>query len=329
MAIEGQVRSDLPIPPGELVAETLETMNLSQAELARRMGRPVQAINEIVRGTKEITPETAIQLERVLGVPAHIWLGLEAEYQHTKARLEDRKRLDAETNLPIVKLLYRPLARLGWLPKTRNRTKQVEHLLDFFGIGSLHKVSVAEPAAYRLSHTRRAQPEALAAWLRKGELEARNIETEPFNEKGLRDVLPDLRRLTTKPPEMFESYVKEALAKCGVALVLLSHLPKTYAHGATRWLSSEKALVQLSLRGKWADIFWFSLFHELGHVLLHGRRQVYIAGGEQDEYEREADRFASDQLDRPADYEAVLSKGDFSEAGVITSAKKQRILIRA
>lgn len=325
MAIEGQVRSDLPIPPGELLAETLEAMNLSQAELARRMGRPIQAINEIVRGTKEITPETAIQLERVLGVPAHIWLGLEAEYQHTKARLDDRKRLGAEANLPIVKLLYRPLARLGWLPKTRNRTKQVAHLLVFFGVGSLHKVPVAEPAAYRLSRTRRAQPEALAAWLRKGELEAQKIEAEPFNEKRLRDFVPELRRLTTKPPEMFEPYVKKALAECGVALVLLPHLPKAYAHGATRWLSPEKALVQLSLRGKWADIFWFSLFHELGHVLLHGRRQVYIAGGEQDEYERGADRFASDQLISPDDYEAFLSKGDLSEAGVVAFAKEQGI----
>src|SRR6266446_4874823 len=99
MATEERVFSDLPIPPGELLTETLEALDLSQAELARRMDRPVQAINEIARGTKEITPETAIQLERVLGVPAHIWLGLETEYQHTKARLDDRQRLQTEGKL--------------------------------------------------------------------------------------------------------------------------------------------------------------------------------------------------------------------------------------
>ena len=91
-----QVLSDLPIPPGELLAETIKTAGLSQAELARRMGRPAQAINEIVRGAKEITADTAIQIERVLGVPAHIWLGLEAEYQLTKARRGDRQRLQAD-----------------------------------------------------------------------------------------------------------------------------------------------------------------------------------------------------------------------------------------
>src|SRR5713226_5519343 len=87
---------DIAIPPGELLEETLESLGMSQAELARRAGRPVQAINEIVRGTKEITPETALQFERVLGVPAHIWTRLEADYRYTKARLEDQARLKDE-----------------------------------------------------------------------------------------------------------------------------------------------------------------------------------------------------------------------------------------
>ncbi len=130
MATESKILSDLPIPPGELLTETLETLNLSQSELARRMERPVQAINEIARGAKEITPETAIQLERVLGVPSHIWLGLETEYQHTKARLKDRKRLEEE--VALTKNFPCPaLVRLGWIPKTRDPVARAEHLLSF------------------------------------------------------------------------------------------------------------------------------------------------------------------------------------------------------
>lgn len=122
------------------------------------------------------------------------------------------------------------------------------------------------------------------------------IKTEPFNEQRLRDLLPDLRSLTKAKPEVFEPRVKRELAACGVALVVLPHLPKTYAHGATRWASPEKAIVQLSLRGSWADIFWFTLCHELGHVLCHGRRGVFIqwAKGGRDGREQEADAFASD-----------------------------------
>lgn len=300
MATETKVFSDLPIPPGELLAETLESLNLTQSALARRMDRPVQVVNEIVRGAKEITPDTAIQLERVLGVPAHIWLGLETEYQHSKARLEDRKRLETEAAL-TVNFPCRALARLGWIPKTRNRVTQAEYLLAFFGVGSLQVVREAEAAAYRLSRTKEARPEALAAWLRKGTLNAQGVDTKPFSEQRLLGFIPELRRLTCQPPSVFEPAVKSGLAACGIALVLLPHLPKTHAHGATRWLSPEKALVQLSLRGKWADIFWFSLFHEVGHMILHGRRDVFIEwdGGAEGIPEREADEFAGNALIPP------------------------------
>jgi len=307
MATKEQVVSDLPIPPGEFLAETLATLNLTQTELARRMDRPVQAINEIVRGTKEITPETAIQLERVLSIPAHIWLGLETEYQHTKARLEDRKRLEKEACL-AASFPWRELARLGWIPKAKDSLTQTEYLLNFFGVGSLQVVRDAEAAAYRVSRAMEAKPEALAAWLRKGVLDATKILTKPFSEQRLRDSLSGLRHLTTEQPSVFEPRLKKGLAGCGVALVLLPHLPKTYAHGATRWLSPEKALIQLSLRGKWADIFWFTLFHEIGHILLHGRRNVFIEWDdrEDDSQEREADSFATDVLIPHDDFRAFV-----------------------
>src|SRR5262249_26441446 len=96
MATDARIWPDLALPPGELLAQTLETLGLSQADLARRAGRPAQAINEIVRGAKEITPATALQFERVLGVPAHVWMRLEADYRFNKARLEDQARLKRE-----------------------------------------------------------------------------------------------------------------------------------------------------------------------------------------------------------------------------------------
>jgi addiction module HigA family antidote len=84
---KGRVWPNVAIPPGETLAEELEARNLTQSDLARRMDRPVQAINEIVRGKKAITAETALQLERVLDTPAAFWLHLEADYQLTVARL--------------------------------------------------------------------------------------------------------------------------------------------------------------------------------------------------------------------------------------------------
>ena len=83
--VDQSIMSDLAIPPGEYLEEVLEELGLNQAEVARRMGRPPQAVNEIIKGEKAITPETSIQLEKVLGVPAYIWVGLEAEYRLIRA----------------------------------------------------------------------------------------------------------------------------------------------------------------------------------------------------------------------------------------------------
>ena len=86
-----RIYSDLAIPPGEYLAEVIAAKGIAQAELARRLRRPVQAVNEIIKGEKAITPATALQLERALDVPAHIWIGLESRYQLVKARLEGER----------------------------------------------------------------------------------------------------------------------------------------------------------------------------------------------------------------------------------------------
>ena len=82
---------DVAVPPGETLTEELEARKMSQSELARRMRRPVQAVNEIIRGKKAITAQTALDLEAVLGVDAAFWLRLEAAYQLNAARLARRR----------------------------------------------------------------------------------------------------------------------------------------------------------------------------------------------------------------------------------------------
>src|SRR5882762_3147789 len=119
MVSETRAWPDIAIPPGELLEETLDTLGMSQAELARRTGRPVQAINEIVRGSKEITPETAVQFERVLGVPAHVWVRLEADYRYNLVRLQERKRLQEE--IPLAETYpYKEMASHGWVPNIQD-----------------------------------------------------------------------------------------------------------------------------------------------------------------------------------------------------------------
>ena len=93
MVINTDIYPDIAIPPGEYLHEEIEARGLSQKELARRMGRPLNALNEIINGKKTITAETALQLEAVMPeIPARFWLNLETDYQLAKALIKQRMK---------------------------------------------------------------------------------------------------------------------------------------------------------------------------------------------------------------------------------------------
>ena len=321
MMTSSAINSDLAIPPGEFLLEVAGDLGISQADLARRMGRPPQAINEIIKGEKVITSETALQLEQVLAVPAHIWTGLEAEYQLVKARHQETEALEHE--VPVLdRFPYRDMARLQWVIKTRDKLKQVQALRHFFGVASLHNLEgvKAYRPAFRQAVKSESSPEALAAWLRRGEAEARHIDTQPYNEQRLKTELANMRLFSTQAPKDFLPRLHTVLAQCGVGFVLQKHLPKTYVNGATFWLASNKAVLIMSLRGSWADIFWFSLFHEIGHIVLHDRRHTFLEDTADDPQwktqEQEADTFARDTLIPPAQYARFRTRHELTTVAI-------------
>ena len=325
MATEVRSWPDIAIPPGELLAETLESVGMTQAELARRTGRPVQAINEIVHGAKEITPETALQLERVLGVPAHVWVRLEADYRYNVARLQDQKSLENEVPLAEV-YPYREMAKYKWVANVQDKVEQVSELLRFFRVSSLRQLETRElEVAWRRSTKVVIERPALLAWLCQGEREAERLNVvEAFDRDLLRSKLSLFRSLTTQSAASFRPAMRQNLAECGVALAFVQHLPKTGVHGATQWQSS-RVVIQLSVRFKWNDIFWFSFFHEIGHLLLHPRRGVFVnpESGDKSSDEKEADRFAADTLIPPSDFEAKCANlgATTSAAEIVACAK--------
>jgi HTH-type transcriptional regulator / antitoxin HigA len=324
MATEQRVYSDLPISPGEYLAEVLDAKRMAQAELARRIGRPVQAVNEIIKGEKAITPATALQFESALDVPAHIWTGLESRYQLVKARLEERKQLHKESAF-LPQTPYKQLADLDCVRRTRDNEHKIRELHRFYGVSSLANLPgiKAYEASFRCGATRKASSYPLAAWLRCAELRAAGVPADPFDKGKMREALGDIRALSMKKPAEFMPELERLLAERGVVLILLPHFPKTYAHGATFWLGPDKAVLLMSIRGKWADIFWFSLFHEIGHILLHPKKtfidedQVLLEPARQ---EKEADQFAEDSLIGAERLGEFVQKSDFSRAAIVAFA---------
>ncbi len=324
--IQSSYRPNYAVPPGETLRETIEAYGMSQAELAERTGRPKKTISEIITAKAAITAETALQLERVLGVPASFWNNLERNYQEARARIREEEHLQAQVawlkNFPITQLV-----KLGWISKEGEQLKQLQALLNFFGVAGIEEwkaVWTSPQAAYRKSAAFKSNPFATAAWLRKGEIDAAAIQCKAHDATAFEGALNKIRALTSEQPETFELQMVKLCAEAGVAVTFVPELPGTCVYGVTRWLNPSKALIQLSLRGKSDDHLWFAFFHEAGHILYHGKREVFIEEKDKHESkaEQEADRFAQDFLIPFADYKTFRTSCDFDSASISRFAKK-------
>lgn len=323
-------------PPGDTLRDLMEERDLTQAELSRRLGRPTQAVNEILAGKKEITEDTAIELERVLQVPAHFWLNREAQYREYLARM--RAVQANRSAVPWLKTFpLKAMQQAGVLPIGRLTPQFVETLvepmLSFFG--------VASPEGWEAQYDqlqvqfRRAKPDAqtdvaaITAWLRMGEIKAQQRDVSDFDATALEHALPAMRALTVADPASIGPELTRLCAKAGVVLVFVPALQGTHVSGVARWLHG-KPLVQLSLLGKWNDVFWFSFFHEIAHILKHpAKRAVYLddaSAGHQTiaPEEVEANRFASEVL-FPATLTDALAQVPLTEKGIKAFAAQVRL----
>lgn len=300
---QNQYHPDSITPPGDTLFELLQEKGMSQAELAERTGRPRKTINEIIKGKTAITPETAIQFERVLGAPASFWNNRESIYREWLAQQEERKVL-AEHIPWMKKFPVRAMIKLGWISDYDHPIDQLEELLSFFGIASpvqWQTIWQGAQVSYRQSPTFAADPAAVSAWLRRGEIEAQKIACQAYSEDAFREALRQIRALTNEPPEIFTKELARLCAHAGVAVVFVPEIPGTRTCGATRWLTPTKAMIMLSLRYKTDDQLWFTFFHEAAHILLHGKRDVFVEGdsqiNEEDRrQEEEADDFSAEFL---------------------------------
>lgn len=324
-------------PPGNSLQELMEEHGLNQTTLAGRLGRPVQAVNEILAGKKQITDDTALELERVFKVPARFWLAREARYREYLARQRAQAALADEVPW-LEEFPLKALQELGQLPAGRLtaafKLQLVEPLLRFFGVASSagwrEHYGQRLQANFRLAlPSKQTDVPAISAWLRLGELAAQGQDVEPYDAAKLEALLPQLRALTTRPASEIGPRLRKLCASAGVHVAFVPALPGTHVSGVARWLPTGHPLVQLSLRGKWNDIFWFSFFHELGHVLKHPKRSIFLDDGsashpDESPEEREANAFARDCLIPPAG-QAVLETVALNAASIQAFAAQMGI----
>jgi len=327
--IKDTYQPDYAAPPGWILEEMLEVREMSHAEFARRCNRSAKLVSDIIAGKAPIEPETALQFEKVLGMDASVWINVEADFQLHKARKEEAEQHAKHVSWQK-KFLVSELVKRGAFTKPKNDTDCVSKLFAFFGVASEEawdrRFSNA-CVAYRHSPSFESTNEALATWLRLGEIEAEDQECEDYNETKFKDALLEIRSLTVKKPSTFLSGMKQLCNEAGVAFVVIQGLPKIALSGAAWWLNPRKPLIQQSVRHLVNDHFWFTFFHEAAHILLHSKKDVFVdeKDGDGNEVEKEANAWAANLLVPKAEWQKFKSKNPRSKAVVSSFARKQGI----
>ena len=304
---------DWSLSAGVLLRKELAERGMTQADLSQRTGLSPKHINQIVKEAASLSPDVALRLERALGTASSTWLAVEAQWQAARAAREAAKTLadhvDWARRFPI-----KDLVRRGVLTGAEQGSALVEAILRLFQVANpaaLEQVWLQPVAGFRRSQQHDVDLFATITWLRLGEIAATGLELKPWNPARLRAALPKLRGLTREPDEIGFRHAQELLGKCGVAAVFVPEVAGSRACGATRWRTDGKPLVVLSGRYRYADSFWFTLFHELAHVLLHPRRSTFVDldgqyGDDQDGQESQANEYAADIL-LPTSYRSRLA----------------------
>lgn len=301
MSGDYKMKEKLLSPPGDTIQETIDIVGMNQYELAERLGKNIKNVNQIIKGKEPITYETAIALEKVLDIPADFWLERERNYRRELAEiqfdqyLEKCKEWTARFPVPAMK-------KLGWIQNVKTPLETIKALLRFFGIASPEQwdkiyIKDKESVAFRMSLASASEPEAISAWLRKGEIDAKKIEVNEFDKNKFKQALAEIKKISYKHPQDFKEKLQSVCAAAGVALVYTPNIPKAAISGAARWVFNNTVpLIQLSGRYKTNDHFWFTFFHEAGHIILHGKKDIFleeVEGIEPDSgKENEADGFA-------------------------------------
>lgn len=318
-------KPNIAIHPGRAIARALKVEKMTQKELSIRTSLTEKHLSQIINGEASVTVETSLLLENVLGGSASFWINLEKNYQETLARIEELSQLKKE--IPLLKYFpYLELSRRGCIPQVKDQERRVKNLWQFFGVNSLHVVKEIQSVAYRKRKSQTDKSGHIASWLRCGELDAEDIKTGKYSDQKLKAVLPELRALTLLEPLVYSKKAKNLLAEAGVALVFIKHFEGTGVSGAVRWVG-DRPIIQLSLFGSYSDTFWFNLFHEIGHLLLHGKTEKFVEFKKPvvDKKENEANVFASNKLIPLKDYRSYITANNFSKKSIKEFSKYQKI----
>ncbi len=313
------------VHPGAVLEERLEVFGLSQAEFARRAGLTAKLVSDIIAGKNIVSSSTAHAIAPVTGLPAIVWLNLQSAHSLFEEQARSRPT-EAAAQKFLARFPVRDLQSRKMLPN-KSGVDLIDDVLRFLGIGSLSAYSARRAGLvvnYRHSQTFPSSEDHLFAWLQCGVVRARQMRLSAYDKVGFEKAARrELRALTVKRPDDFWADLVEKCRTLGVAIVAEPPFPGTKLSGAAHWLDEGNPVIQLSLRHKTNDHFWWSFFHECGHVILHPEQNfVDDATPRGSEREDEANEFALEALVGKKRLEQFIATGRRSRAAILAFANE-------
>ena len=315
-------RTIIATPPGYTIREQLEQRGMTQKEFSVRMDMSEKHISRLINGEVRLTPNVSMRLETILGIPSEFWNKLEAIYQMKKQKAEEENALDSDIEIEK-KIPYTEMVKLGWVEYAKKAADRVKNLRRFFEVAHLTVIDrlFQTGIAYRRAGITNRSKYVLASWIQKARLSARERKVSGINLQELAARIAEIRELTLRTPDEYIPRLTEILSDCGIVLVILPHLKGSYLNGAS-FIDGKKIVTALTLRGNYADIFWFSLFHEIYHI-LEGQMTQTEELTEEDE--RKADEYSEDVLIPRKEYENFVKAEDFTLSSLKEFAKQEGV----
>lgn len=315
--------------PGETLAEKLEEMEMGPKEFALRTGKPEKTIIAVLKGESSITPDMAVQFEHVTKIPAHFWMNHQRSYDEFMVR-QKRQTVIEEAVAWAKQFPIADMIKKGWLPPVGTIQEKTMEMLNFFGF-SHHKAwedyyfKQQLKVAFRISLAQTNEPYAISAWLRKGELQAAELEAKDYSEKKFKEALPQIKAIMATHPDGFFKQLQDICLEAGVKVVHTPWINKATINGSTRWLN-DTPFIQLTGRYKRNDIFWFTFFHEAGHILLHGKKDIFLENLDYSDKdllkEQQADAFAVKWTLTEAEEAKIIAAVPLGEKDIIAFARE-------
>ncbi|MET0061124.1 MAG: ImmA/IrrE family metallo-endopeptidase [Candidatus Thiodiazotropha endolucinida] len=321
------MKSDWAVPPGRTISDILNERCISIDNFSKSTGLSVFQARQLLLGNLAISNELASVLEETLGSTKSFWLKREKQYKEDIVR---RDEIIKETEKWYQELPVNDMVKFGWITPSRNHKEKKKKCLDYFEVTNAidwyrKYERLHFSTAFKISNSFESKAESIITWLRQGSIISNRIKCAPFNSVLFQEKLKSIRALTReKEPTIFLPALTKICAACGVAVVVVPTPSRCSASAATFFTSRAKATLLLSFRYLSEDHFWFSFFHESGHIVLHDRELVFLEGVDKENsvQEEEADDFAVNML-IPEEYKAeMLSFRSKDWRRIIRFAKK-------